>query len=65
MSSRKPGALRAEHCPICGEYPGVGVFCAKCGVLMSHPTSGDYAAPYLRRLSCEIFDLLIFLLLPV
>ncbi len=65
MSSRKPGALRAEHCPICGEYPGVGVFCAKCGVLMSHPTSGDFAAPYLRRLGCEILDLLIFLLLPI
>ncbi len=65
MSSRKPGALRAEHCPICDEYPGVGVFCARCGVLMSHPTSGDYAASYLRRLGCEILDLLIFLLLPI
>ncbi|MXX32706.1 MAG: RDD family protein [Chloroflexi bacterium] len=65
MTSRKPDALRAEHCLICDEYPGVGVFCAKCGVLMSHPTSGDYAAPYLRRLGCEILDLLIFLLLPI
>ncbi|MCY3567641.1 MAG: RDD family protein [Chloroflexi bacterium] len=65
MSSRKPDALRAEHCLICDEYPGVGVFCARCGVLMSHPTSGDYAAPYLRRLGCEILDLLIFLLLPI
>jgi len=65
MTSRKPGALRAEHCLICDEYPGVGVFCARCGVLMSHPTSGDYAASYLRRLGCEILDLLIFLLLPI
>lgn len=65
MTSRKPDALRAEHCLICDEYPGVGVFCARCGVLMSHPTSGDYAASYLRRLGCEILDLLIFLLLPI
>lgn len=65
MASRKPGALRAEHCPICNEYPGVGVFCSQCSVLMSHPTSGDYAAPYVRRLGCELLDLLIFLLLPV
>ncbi len=65
MAGRKPGALRAEHCPICDEYPGVGVFCARCGVLMSHPTSGDFAAPYLMRLGSEILDLLIFLLLPI
>lgn len=65
MASRKPGALRAEHCAICNEYPGVGVFCSQCGVLMSHPTSGDYAAPYLRRLGCELLDLLMFLLLPI
>ena len=34
-------------------------------MLASHPTSGDYAAPYLRRLGCELLDLLIFLLLPL
>ena len=65
MPSPRTSALRAEHCPICEEYPGVGVFCSACGVLTSHPTSGDYAAPYLRRLGCELLDLLIFLLLPV
>lgn len=58
-------ALRPEHCTICGEYPGVGVFCSACGVLSSHPTSGDYAASYLRRLSGELLDLLIFFLLPL
>ncbi len=65
MSSPRTSALRAEHCPICEEYPGVGAFCTACGVLTSHPTSGDYAAPYLRRLGCELLDLLIFLLLPI
>ena len=65
MSSPRTSALRAEHCPICEEYPGVGAFCSACGVLTSHPTSGDYAAPYLRRLGCELLDLLIFLLLPI
>ena len=65
MSSPRTSALRAEHCPICEEYPGVGAFCSACGVLASHPTSGDYAAPYLRRLGCELLDLLIFLLLPL
>lgn len=65
MSSPRTSALRAEHCPICEEYPGVGAFCSACGVLTSHPTSGDYAAPYLRRLGCELLDLLIFLLLPL
>ena len=65
MASRKPDALRAERCAICGEYPGVGVFCSSCGVLASHPDSGDTAAPYLRRLGCELLDLLIFLLLPI
>ena len=43
----------------------MGAFCSSCGVLASHPTSGDYAAPYLRRLAGELLDLLIFLLLPV
>jgi uncharacterized RDD family membrane protein YckC len=57
--------LRSEHCPVCDEYPGVGAFCAECGVLASHPTSGDYAAPYTRRLAGEILDLLLFVLLPV
>ena len=61
----RPGSLRPEQCTICGEYPGVGVFCAECGVLSSHPTSGDYAAPYLRRLYGELLDLLIFLVLPL
>ena len=65
MSPPRTSALRAEHCPICEEYPGVGAFCSACGVLTSHPTSGDYAAPYLRRLGCELLDLLIFLLLPL
>ena len=58
-------ALRVEHCPICDKYPGVGAFCSECGVLTSHPTSGDYAAPYIHRLGGELLDLLIFLLLPV
>ncbi|MYD52788.1 MAG: RDD family protein [Chloroflexi bacterium] len=65
MSTPRPRALRSEHCPACDEYPGVGAFCSACGVLASHPTSGDYAAPYLRRLAGELLDLLIFLLLPV
>ncbi len=65
MSTPRPGALRAEHCPVCEEYPGVGAFCSSCGVLASHPTSGDYAAPYVRRLVGELLDLLIFLLLPI
>jgi len=64
-AQRMPRALRPEHCPVCDEYPGVGVFCSKCGVLMSHPTSGDYAAPYLRRLAGELLDLLMFVLLPI
>ena len=61
----RTSALRTEHCPICDKYPGVGVFCSECGALTSHPTSGDYAAPYLHRLGGELLDLLIFLLLPV
>lgn len=65
MSTPRPRALRSEHCPACDEYPGVGAFCSACGVLASHPTSGDYAAPYLRRLAGELLDLLIFLLLPI
>lgn len=65
MPASRTSALRAEHCTICDEYPGVGAFCTSCGVLMSHPTSGDYAAPYLRRLGGELLDLLIFLLLPI
>jgi len=64
MSTPRPRALRSEHCPACDDYPGVGAFCSACGVLASHPTSGDYAAPYLRRLAAELLDLLIFLLLP-
>ncbi len=64
MSARLP-SLRRESCPACGEYPGVGVFCSECGVLMSHPESGDFAAPYLRRLAAELLDLLLFLLLPL
>ena len=65
MPASRTSALRAEHCPVCEAYPGVGAFCSACGVLTSHPTSGDYAAPYLRRLGCELLDLLIFLLLPL
>lgn len=65
MSANRPGALRPEHCSICGEYPGVGVFCSECGVLSSHPISGDFAAPYLQRLLCELLDLIIFLALPL
>lgn len=65
MTTPRPRALRSEHCPVCDEYPGVGAFCSSCGVLASHPTSGDYAAPYLRRLAGELIDLLIFLLLPI
>ena len=65
MSTPRPRALRSEHCPACDDYPGVGAFCSACGVLASHPTSGDYAAPYLRRLAGELLDLLIFLLLPI
>lgn len=65
MSTPRPRALRSEHCPACDDYPGVGAFCSACGVLASHPTSGDYAAPYLRRLVGELLDLLIFLLLPI
>ncbi|MDE2967039.1 MAG: RDD family protein [Chloroflexota bacterium] len=65
MSTSRPPALRSEHCPVCDQYPGVGAFCSECGVLASHPTSGDYAAPYLRRLAGEVLDLLIFLLLPI
>ena len=65
MSTHQPRALRSERCPICDEYPGVGAFCGECAVLMSHPTSGDYAAPYLRRLAGEVLDLLIFALLPI
>ncbi len=64
-ASSRTSALRAEHCPVCEKYPGVGAFCSECGVLSSHPTSGDYAAPYLHRLAGEILDLLIFLLLPI
>ena len=63
-SSRLP-SLRLESCPVCTEYPGVGVFCSECGVLVSHPESGDYAAPYLRRLAGELLDLLLFALPPV
>ncbi len=58
-------SLRSQECPACGEYPGVGVFCDACGVLSSHPESGDYAAPYLRRLWGELLDLGLFLLLPL
>lgn len=58
-------SLRAQECRACGEYPGVGAFCDACGVLSSHPESGDYAAPYLRRLAGELIDLGIFVLLPV
>lgn len=58
-------SLRVQECPACGEYPGVGVFCQACGVLSSHPDSGDYAAPYLRRLGGELLDLAIFVLLPL
>ncbi len=65
MTTPRPRALRSERCPVCDEYPGVGAFCSSCGVLGSHPTSGDYAAPYARRLAGEILDLLIFLLLPI
>ena len=65
MSTPRPRALRSEHCPACDDYPGVGAFCTSCGVLASHPTSGDYAAPYVRRLAGELLDLLIFLLLPI
>ncbi len=65
MSRPRPPALRSEHCPICEEYPGVGAFCNACGVLSSHPASCDYAAPYLRRLTGELLDLLIFCLLPI
>lgn len=65
MSTPRPRALRSEHCPACDDYPGVGAFCSACGVLASHPTSGDYAAPYLRRLAGELLDLLIFLLVPI
>ena len=65
MSTPRPRALRSEQCPVCEEYPGVGAFCSSCGVLASHPTSGDYAAPYMRRLAGEILDLLLFLLLPI
>ena len=68
MSTPNPGstsALRTQHCPVCTEYPGVGAFCSECGVLTSHPTSGDYAAPYQLRLGAELLDLVIFLLLPV
>lgn len=65
MSMPRPRALRSEQCPVCKEYPGVGAFCSSCGVLGSHPTSGDYAAPYLRRLAAELLDLLLFLLLPL
>lgn len=64
-SAPSTSALRAEQCPICELYPGVGAFCSQCGVLSSHPTSGDYAAPYIHRLGCELLDLLIFLLLPL
>jgi len=65
MSTPRPRALRSEQCPVCEDYPGVGAFCSACGVLASHPTSGDYAAPYVRRLAGELLDLLIFLLLPL
>ncbi len=68
MSTPNPSstsALRPQSCPVCTEYPGVGAFCSECGVLTSHPTSGDYAAPYLLRLGGELLDLLLFLLLPV
>ena len=58
-------SLRLEDCPACGQYPGVGVFCGECSVLISHPESGDFAAPYLRRLAGELLDLVLFLLLPV
>ena len=58
-------SLRSQECPACGEYPGVGVFCDACGVLSSHPESGDYAAPYLRRLWGELLDLGLFVLLPL
>ena len=65
MSASRPRALRSERCPVCEEYPGVGVFCSECGVLSSHPTSGDYAAPYQLRLAGELLDLVLFLLVPV
>ncbi|MDE2744916.1 MAG: RDD family protein [Chloroflexota bacterium] len=65
MSTPRPQALRPEQCPVCEDYPGVGAFCSACGVLASHPTSGDYAAPYVRRLAGELLDLLIFLILPL
>lgn len=65
MPTTRLPSLRLEHCPVCSEYPGVGVFCSECGVLISHPESGDFAAPYLRRLAGELLDLALFLLLPV
>lgn len=58
-------SLRSQECLACGAYPGVGAFCGACGVLSSHPQSGDYAAPYLRRLWGEVLDLGIFILLPL
>ena len=57
--------LRAERCPVCGEYPDVGVFCEACLVLNSHPQAGDYAASYWLRLAGELIDLVLFLLLPI
>ena len=53
---------RPEVCPACGRYPDVARFCLRCGVLNSHPQSGDRAAPYLYRLAAEALDLLIFAL---
>ena len=53
---------RPEVCPACGRYPDVARFCLRCGVLNSHPLSGDRAAPYLYRLAAELLDLLIFAL---
>ena len=53
---------RPEVCPACGRYPDVARFCLRCGVLNSHPLSGDRAAPHLYRLAAELLDLLIFAL---
>ena len=55
-------AQRPETCPACGQYPDVARFCLRCGVLNSHPQSGDYAAPWYRRLYAELLDILILAL---
>ena len=53
---------RPEVCPACGRYPDVARFCLRCAVLNSHPYSGDYAAPWHRRLAAELLDIAILLL---